>query len=135
MGGHLRHPLSHFDSASRAVLKYAASFFTDETYTTIENEQHVLTEYRLPGSIERGYYSEDATAPTTFRSVQHVLLPEREESASDKDLNYFSSSFIHKVYKLAGRQHSVTKRYSADISGEKVFFVIKKASPLTARMR
>ncbi|CCP22941.1 two-component sensor histidine kinase [Bacillus velezensis UCMB5036] len=101
-------------------------FFTDETYTTIENEQHVLTEYRLPGSIERGYYSEDATAPTTFRSVQHVLLPEREESASDKDLNYFSSSFIHKVYKLAGRQHSVTKRYSADISGEKVFFVIKK---------
>lgn len=30
------------------------NFFTDETYTTIENEQHVLTEYRLPGSIERG---------------------------------------------------------------------------------
>lgn len=24
------------------------NFFTDETYTTIENEQHVLTEYRLP---------------------------------------------------------------------------------------
>ncbi|MBT2574762.1 HAMP domain-containing histidine kinase [Bacillus sp. ISL-51] len=101
-------------------------FFTDETYTTIENEQHVLTEYRLPGSIERGYYSEEATAPTTFRSVQHVLLPEREESASDRDLSYLSNSFIHKVYKLAGRQHSITKRYSAEVSGEKVFFVIKK---------
>lgn len=37
-------------------------FFTNETYTTIENEQHVLTEYRLPGSIERRYYSEEATA-------------------------------------------------------------------------
>ncbi|WP_342412312.1 secretion stress-responsive two-component system sensor histidine kinase CssS [Bacillus sp. FSL K6-1560] len=101
-------------------------FFTNETYTTIENEQHVLTEYRLPGSIERRYYSEEATAPTTVRSVQHVLLPENEEASSDKDLSILSSSFIHKVYKLADKQEAKKKRYSADVNGEKVFFVIKK---------
>ncbi|GED01913.1 HAMP domain-containing sensor histidine kinase [Bacillus atrophaeus] len=101
-------------------------FFTNETYTTIENEQHVLTEYRLPGSIERRYYSEEATAPTTVRSVQHVLLPESEDAASDRNLTTLSSSFIHKVYKLANKQDVKMKRYSEDVNGEKVFFVIKK---------
>lgn len=101
-------------------------FFTNETYTTIENEQHVLTEYRLPGSIERRYYSEEATAPTTVRSVQHVLLPENEEASSDKDLSILSSSFIHKVYKLADKQEAKKKRYSADVNGEKVFLSLKR---------
>lgn len=106
MGCHIRHPVSDIDFTACVIFKHAARFFTNETYTTIENEQHVLTEYRLPGSIERRYYSEEATAPTTVRSVQHVLLPENEEASSDKDLSILSSSFIHKVYKLADKQEA-----------------------------
>lgn len=129
MGCHIRHPVSDIDFTACVIFKHAARFFTNETYTTIENEQHVLTEYRLPGSIERRYYSEEATAPTTVRSVQHVLLPENEEASSDKDLSILSSSFIHKVYKLADKQEAKKKRYSADVNGEKVFLSLKRDFP------
>ncbi len=70
MGCHIRHPVSDIYFTASVIFKHARDFFTNETYTTIENERHVLTEYRLPGSIERRYYSEEATAPTTVRSVQ-----------------------------------------------------------------
>ncbi|MGE6630019.1 sensor histidine kinase [Bacillus sp. NPDC077027] len=94
------------------------NFFTNEIYKTIENEQQVLTEYPL---------SEDGkTKPTPEnRSVQHMLVPSDEINRMSQ---FFPQSFIEKVQTFIKKQKSVTKRYSDEVNGQNIFFVIKKVS-------
>ncbi|MGG3642669.1 ATP-binding protein [Bacillus gobiensis] len=106
------------------LLTTLRNFFTDEIYTTIENEQHILTEFRVPGSLERRDFSKDASAPSTERSVQHILLP--EDISLYRKQQFVPDSFIKKVYELVNSQHTKTRRYSEDIGNTRVFFVVKK---------
>jgi two-component system sensor histidine kinase CssS len=108
------------------LLTTLRNFFTDEIYTTIENEQHILTEFRVPGSLERRDFAEDATSPTTERSVQHILLP--KDISVYRKQHFVPDSFIRKVYDLVSTQQTKTKRYSEDIGNTRIFFVIKKVT-------
>ncbi len=64
-------------------------FFTNEIYTTIENEQHILKEYGLPSRSGEYYFSNEDSEPTLGnRTVDHILLPEHA------DISYFSSRVL-----------------------------------------
>lgn len=99
------------------------NFFTDEIYTNIENEQHVLTEYGFSDSPERGFGGSSGSRSTN-RHVQHVLLPEKGTVYQSPQI--LPDSFIEKVQKLGKRQDESSKRYSENVNGEHVFFVLKK---------
>lgn len=106
------------------------NFFTDEIYTNIENEQHVLTEYGFSDSPERGFGGSSGSRSTN-RHVQHVLLPERGTVYQSPQI--LPDSFIEKVQKLGKRQDESSKRYSENVNGEHIFFVLKKSRPRTRR--
>ncbi|ASB90719.1 HAMP domain-containing sensor histidine kinase [Bacillus sonorensis] len=98
------------------------NFFTDEIYTNIENEQHVLTEYGFSDSPERGF--EGNSSRSRNRYVQHILLPEKGTVYQSPQI--LPDSFIDKVQKLAKKQVATSKRYSENLNGEHIFFVLKK---------
>ncbi|NPC94125.1 HAMP domain-containing histidine kinase [Bacillus sp. WMMC1349] len=97
------------------------NFFTDEIYSNIENEQHVLTEYSFSHSLERGFDDGNASRSAN-RNVQHMLLPENGAQYPQ----ILPRSFIEKVQTLGKNQESESKRYSEKVDGEYVFFVLKK---------
>lgn len=99
------------------------NFFTNEIYTNIENEQHVLTQYGFSDSPDRGFGGNSRSAN---RYVQHVLLPEK--GAVYQNPQILPDSFISKVQKLAKKQPSSSKRYSETVNGQHIFFVLKKIS-------
>lgn len=94
------------------------SFFTNEIYKNIENEQQVLTEYPL---------NRDGSPKSTpeNRSVQHILIPSDE---LNQMAQFFPHAFIEKVQSFVKKQKSATKRYSEEVNGQHIFFVIKKVS-------
>ena len=93
-------------------------FFTNEIYKNIENEQQVLTEYPL---------NRDGTPKSTpeNRSVQHILIPSDE---LNQMAQFFPHAFIEKIQSFVKKQKSATKRYSEEVNGQHIFFVIKKVS-------
>ncbi|MFN2744204.1 MULTISPECIES: sensor histidine kinase [Bacillus] len=99
------------------------NFFTDEIYTNIENEQHVLTEYGFSDSPEREFGGGNGSRSTN-RYVQHVLLPENGTVYQSPQI--LPDSFIKKVQKLGKKQTASSKRYSENVNGKHVFFVLKK---------
>ncbi|KMM56236.1 histidine kinase [Bacillus glycinifermentans] len=99
------------------------NFFTNEIYTNIENEQHVLTQYGFSDSPDRGFGGNSRSAN---RYVQHVLLPEKGTVYQNPQI--LPDPFISKVQKLAKKQDSASKRYSETVNGQHIFFVLKKIS-------
>ena len=122
----MRHPVNGLDFADVSILDDTAELFTDEIYTNIENEQHVLTEYGFSDSPERGFGGSSGSRSTN-RHVQHVLLPEKGTVYQSPQI--LPDSFIEKVQKLGKRQDESSKRYSENVNGEHVFFVLKNPDP------
>ncbi|MEC2076450.1 HAMP domain-containing sensor histidine kinase [Metabacillus fastidiosus] len=96
-------------------------FFTKEIYKSIENEQRVLTEFGNPDSSVS-----DPDVSLHDRSVEHIILPE------NRSFFFYSSdlpaNFITYTQKLASEQTTISKRYSEDINGNRLFYVIRKLS-------
>ena len=103
-------------------------FFTNEIYTTIENEQHILKEYGLPSRSGEYYFSNEDSEPTLGnRTVDHILLPEHG------DISYFSSrvlpqDFLRKAQEDAISQRKIVARYEKDLGNRTLFYVIRKVS-------
>ncbi|MGG0568036.1 HAMP domain-containing sensor histidine kinase [Priestia megaterium] len=103
-------------------------FFTNEIYTTIENEQHILKEYGLPSRSGEYYFSNEDSEPTLGnRTVDHILLPEHA------DISYFSSQvlpqdFLRKAQEDAISQRKIVARYEKDLGNRTLFYVIRKVS-------
>ncbi|MGW9101107.1 sensor histidine kinase [Priestia megaterium] len=103
-------------------------FFTNEIYTTIENEQHILKEYGLPSRSGEYYFSNEDSEPTLGnRTVDHILLPEHV------DISYFSSrvlpqDFLRKAQEDAISQRKIVARYEKDLGNRTLFYVIRKVS-------
>ena len=103
-------------------------FFTNEIYTTIENEQHILKEYGLPSRSGEYYFSNEDSEPTLGnRTVDHILLPEHA------DISYFSSrvlpqDFLRKAQEDAISQRKIVARYEKDLGNRTLFYVIRKVS-------
>ncbi|MGG2086970.1 HAMP domain-containing sensor histidine kinase [Priestia aryabhattai] len=103
-------------------------FFTNEIYTTIENEQHILKEYGLPSRSGEYYFSNEDSEPTLGnRTVDHILLPEHT------DISYFSSrvlpqDFLRKAQEDAISQRKIVARYEKDLGNRTLFYVIRKVS-------
>ncbi|KSU87237.1 two-component sensor histidine kinase [Bacillus sp. VT 712] len=101
-------------------------FFTDEIYTSIENEQHILKEYGLPSRSGEYYFSNDENGPSLRnRTVDHILLPE------NVDISYLSSrvlpqDFLRHAQELAQDQESTVERYEKDLGNRTLFYVISK---------
>ena len=98
------------------------NFFTDEIYTNIENEQHVLTEYGFSDSPERGFGGSSGSRSTN-RHVQHVLLPEKGTVYQSPQI--LPDSFIEKVQKLGKRQR-VDRKGIRRMSTESTFSLCSK---------
>ncbi|MGG3799186.1 sensor histidine kinase [Metabacillus fastidiosus] len=96
-------------------------FFTKEIYKSIENEQRVLTEFGNPDSSVS-----DPDVSLHDRSVEHIILPEQ------RSFFFYSgdlpTNFITYTQKLASEQTTISKRYSEDINGNRLFYVIRKLS-------
>ncbi|WP_394554109.1 sensor histidine kinase [Priestia aryabhattai] len=103
-------------------------FFTNEIYTTIENEQHILKEYGLPSRSGEYYFSNEDSEPTLGnRTVDHILLPEHA------DISYLSSrvlpqDFLRKAQEDAISQRKIVARYEKDLGNRTLFYVIRKVS-------
>ncbi|KEZ51990.1 sensor histidine kinase [Metabacillus indicus] len=102
------------------------NFFTNEIYNTIENEQHILTEYRLQGDMEMDPLNPNGEKLSPDRSVQHIILPENAPFFyNEKKLPL---RFLQETQSLAANQEAITEEYSRVIGDERLFFVIKKVS-------
>lgn len=102
------------------------NFFTNEIYNTIENEQHILTEYRLQGDMDMDPLNPNGEKLSPDRSVQHIILPENAPFFyNEKKLPL---RFLQETQSLAARQEAITEEYSRVIGDERLFFVIKKVS-------
>ncbi|TYR81287.1 HAMP domain-containing histidine kinase [Priestia megaterium] len=103
-------------------------FFTDEIYTTIENEQHILKKYGLPSRSGEYYFSnEDGEPSLRNRTVDHILLPE------NVDVSFFSSrvlpqEFLQHAQELAAEQKDTVERYENDLGNRTLFYVIRKVT-------
>ncbi|MDX8288737.1 HAMP domain-containing sensor histidine kinase [Metabacillus indicus] len=102
------------------------NFFTNEIYNTIENEQHILTEYRLQGDMDMDPLNPNGEKLSPDRSVQHIILPENAPFFyNEKKLPL---RFLQETQSLAANQEAITEEYSRVIDDERLFFVIKKVS-------
>ncbi|MEM5016974.1 HAMP domain-containing sensor histidine kinase [Metabacillus indicus] len=102
------------------------NFFTNEIYNTIENEQHILTEYRLQGDMDMDPLNPNGEKLSPDRSVQHIILPENAPFFyNEKKLPL---RFLQETQSLAANQEAITEEYSRVIGDERLFFVIKKVS-------
>jgi two-component system, OmpR family, sensor histidine kinase CssS len=102
------------------------NFFTKEIYTTIENEQHILTEYHLQGNIQMDPLARNGEKLSPDRSVQHIILPESAPFFyNEKKLPL---RFLQETQTLASAQKDITEEYSREINNERLFFVIKKVT-------
>lgn len=96
------------------------SFFTQEIYKTIENEQLVLTEYGNPGNAA----AEFTEKKQKDRSVDHLILPIQSR--------YFLYSeelpieFIKQTQLLAANQIASVERYEKNLKDQTLFYVIRK---------
>lgn len=99
------------------------NFFTNEIYTTIENEQHIMTEYRLQGNVQMNPFNKKLSPD---RSVQHLILPESAPFINNQ--KKLPTKFLQETQFLASEQEAITKEYSRVINDERLFFVIKKVT-------
>ncbi|WP_191560190.1 sensor histidine kinase [Metabacillus idriensis] len=99
------------------------NFFTNEIYTTIENEQHILTEYQLQGDGGMNPFNKKLSPD---RSVQHLILPESAPFINNQ--KKLPTKFLQETQFLASKQEAITEEYSREINDERLFFVIKKVS-------
>ncbi|APH03749.1 sensor histidine kinase [Bacillus weihaiensis] len=92
------------------------SFFTNEIYKTIENEQLVLTEYGNPSALKNENQKD--------RSVDHLVVPiqSRYYLYSEE----LPKDFITQTQLLAANQENSVERYEKNLQNQTLFYVIRK---------
>ncbi|TDQ36746.1 sensor histidine kinase [Aureibacillus halotolerans] len=97
-------------------------FFTSEIYSSIEGEQHVLTQAQLPQNDQNRLLDDQFDG--SDRSVNHVLLP------LNTSVIFYSGDlpkdFIMKSQQIALAQSSISARYAATVNGERLYYVVRK---------
>ncbi|WP_110114602.1 HAMP domain-containing sensor histidine kinase [Bacillus sp. CGMCC 1.16541] len=102
------------------------SFFTNEMYRTIENEQLILKEYGLPNQSEGYFFGGNDNVPLRNRSVHHVFLPE------NLNIPLISRTLpievLREIQLAAATQESAIERYSMNVGEKILFYVIQKVT-------
>jgi two-component system, OmpR family, sensor histidine kinase CssS len=99
------------------------SFFMEETYRIIENAQI----HRFTDDVFEQNPIERDQSRQSIRSVNHLVILPRVGVMNDSTL---PSPILRKLYKEALSQQEVSKRYTKEIEGERVYYVIRKGTVL-----
>ena len=105
------------------------SFFTDETYKTIETAQKTV----MNKVAERSGMKEDAsgTVNNDIREVKHLRLNLKNEGANLVKLQKLFQNetqarlFLQKAEKQAGNQSNLTQRYVQKVNSARMLYVIR----------
>ncbi|QPA31324.1 HAMP domain-containing histidine kinase [Anoxybacillus caldiproteolyticus] len=99
------------------------SFFMEETYRIIENAQ--MNQF-TDDMLEQTPIEQDRSRQS-IRSVNHlVFLPD----VGVIDDSTLPPRFVKKLYKEAMQQQETSKRYTKEIQGERIYYVIRKGTIL-----
>jgi two-component system, OmpR family, sensor histidine kinase CssS len=99
------------------------SFFMEETYRIIENAQI----HRFTDDVFEQNPIERDQSRQSIRSVNHLVILPRVGVMNDSTL---PSPILRKLYKEALSQQEVSKRYTKEIEGERIYYVIRKGTVL-----
>ncbi|MFC0270859.1 sensor histidine kinase [Metabacillus herbersteinensis] len=99
------------------------TFFTQEIYKSIENEQIILTEYGYPQNQDQ--FSDEINSGRD-RSVHHLILPESQPFIFYSKRSPLPVEFLQHAQQLASIQENSSERYSKTIKDQSLFFVIRK---------
>lgn len=107
-------------------------FFTREIYATIESAQSLLFT-RFAGELNRemweaGIFLERRQQPQDIRAVNHFIISCESEEIISFRPPFLSEEFLYKVKNEAKEQMSGSRRYSGQVGGRKIFYVISKSN-------
>lgn len=114
-------------------------FFTKETYVTIESSQNLLFDRfanDINGEIWKPYFfGEREQRPQNIRAVNHFIISFENEEIKEEVIPpqpfyrpRLPDEFLSKVRDEIKEQKSNSQRYTGQIEGRKIFYVITKGN-------
>lgn len=106
-------------------------FFTEEIYATIESAQKLMfSNYNLSSFRDlfesEGFEGAQKTLEN-IRTVNHFFIYDNMQIIVPSSL---STDFIREVVNQINNQENISQRYSGEVNGEKIFYVITKGTAL-----
>lgn len=106
-------------------------FFTEEIYATIESAQKLMfSNYNLSSFRDlfesEGFEGARKTLEN-IRTVNHFFIYDNMQIIVPSSL---STDFIREVVNQINNQENISQRYSGEVNGEKIFYVITKGTAL-----
>ncbi|MDH7578094.1 MAG: HAMP domain-containing sensor histidine kinase [Bacillota bacterium] len=107
-------------------------FFTREIYATIESAQSLLFN-RLASELNRemwepGVFADRRQQPQDIRAVNHIIVSFENGEFISFPLPLLSEEFWYKVKNEAKEQKGDSQRYSGQVGGRKIFYVITRSN-------
>lgn len=98
------------------------SFFTEETYTTLESAQNiVLRGYSLEDFDQREFNGSELE---DIRMVKHIIIYDNDRIALNSPV---SSEFLNEIKESIGQQEQGNKRYKFSLEDKDIFYTVNKA--------
>ena len=105
------------------------NFFTEEMYITIESAQKFMFSrydlFTLKDLLESQGLEGARQTLENIRTVRHFFIYEKGQIFIPSSL---SMEFVEEVVNQAKAQENVSQRYSGEVNGEKIFYVITKGT-------
>lgn len=105
------------------------NFFTEEMYITIESAQKFMFSrydlFTLKDLLESQGLEGARQTLENIRTVRHFFIYEKGQIFVPSSL---SMEFVEEVVNQAKAQENVSQRYSGEVNGEKIFYVITKGT-------
>lgn len=105
------------------------NFFTEEMYITIESAQKFMFSrydlFTLKDLLESQGLEGARQTLENIRTVRHFFIYEKSQIFIPSSL---SMEFVEEVVNQAKAQENVSQRYSGEVNGEKIFYVITKGT-------